>query len=263
MINFEIILLIIILLFLIYLIFFKKFQEPYKTFHYNDIFIYIIHKSDMEYRRERFLNYLKIYFPKNPYKIIEPISIENIKSNLHKYKDENILTQKAYEDILSNKIADEGSNTLKSLSLYLTNISIWKEELNKNRLFMILEDDFILKENFVSKMKHILNHLPIDWKLIYLSCHIKKHEYNASFIKNHLLKINTRTHGQGAVLYNPNILSILLMNLYPIHLQIDHDIPDKLIMTNKINTYMAVNKHLDTIIHNDNFYYGSTTQENE
>jgi len=256
----------IIFFLLIYIYFQFRFESYSSTnpslIDYDNIFIYVIHKHNMTHRLDRFLSYLKQYFPNNPYKIIEPISIQQIESSLSDYLSKGWITPNTFNDIKNNETAIDGSHTYKSLSLALTNISIWKEELPKNRYFMILEDDFVITSSFLDHFQHILKNLPSHWDLIYLSCHIKKHEYSSDQIKNHLLHITTRTHGQGAILYNPHSLPILLKYIYPLSLQIDHDVPDNFIVPRLLRGYMAVDSNLNTIIHNDNYYYGSTTQAN-
>jgi glycosyl transferase family 25 len=237
-------------------------KEKFKNhIDFDNIYIYVIHKKKMTKRYDRLIEQLKKYFPKNNYQIIEPISLDIIKNSLSDYLKNNVITYNAFYNIYKNNKVYRGTHTLKSLSLALTNINIWKNELKKNRYFMILEDDFQCRQNFLFIMTEILNHLPNNWDIIYLSCHLNKSTYSKKNIKNHLLPIISRTHGQGAVLYHPRSLNKILSNIFPLDLQIDHDIPDKLIARHKIKAYTAVNSDMDTIIRNDNLYYGSTTQK--
>jgi hypothetical protein len=257
---YQIILIIVLIFVIIYLLLNGKENYKNEKIELKDIFIYVIHKESMAHRLDRFLNILKTKLPENKYKIIEPISTENVEKMLDEYLKNDKITLNAYHDIQNKNKVRLGSQTLKSLSLALTNISIWGEELNKKRYFMILEDDFIFYDYTINILNNILNNLPNQWDLIYLSCHINKSHYHLNKINNHLIKINTRVHGQGALLYNYKSLPILIENIFPLNLQIDHDIPDKFIMNHKLNAYIAVNKFLDTIIHNDNYFYGSSTQ---
>jgi len=226
------------------------------------LYIYIIHKTDMKHRHERFTGLLSKHFPTIAYQIVEPVPLSDVYDSLTSLLESNQLTHSSYLSILSGQKAKRGSHTVQSMSLTLTNIQIWEMESRQRqpRPFLILEDDFTLPGTFDADFQDMIRHLPSSWDMIYLSCHIRKEEYQSSNRNHQLLPIHTRTHGQGAVLYHPNVVPLLLSAIYPIHLQIDHDIPDRLIMTKRIKAFMAVNTHLDTLIFNDNFYYGSSTQ---
>lgn len=247
------ILLIIIIIILFYLIFHK--YESYKNYiDYHKIPIYIIHQKKKVDRWNRLKKLLLENFPNNPIYIIEPISTEYLKNNILKLLQDNIISKKAYNDILNIKNPIQGTLTLASLSLYLTNMYIYEKDINQP--FLILEDDTIFRENFIENFKKILLNLHKDWDIVYLSCHFI---CDSKHVKSNLMKIKSRIHGMGAVLYHPKCIPIILKHIYPFDLQIDHDIPDKLILKSKINAYVSCNKNNETIIFNDNIN-GSSTQ---
>jgi GR25 family glycosyltransferase involved in LPS biosynthesis len=128
-------------------------------------------------------------------------------------------------------------------------------EKNNTTPFLIMEDDAIFRDNFIENFNTIASHLDKNWDILYLSCH-----YNCvkSETNHKIYKIKTRVHGAGAVIYHPKSIPIILSEIFPFQLQIDHDIPDKYILTKKLNAYIACNENNNTIIFNDN-KDGSTT----
>jgi len=258
-------LLVLIILFIILLVImirygiFGSFEKYYIPIDIDQIPIYIIHQKNKIERYNRLKKEIETYFSNNPVTFIEPISLKIIHKNLNEYLNDKIISQKAYTAITKTGKASMGSLTLPALSLYLTNLEIYKK--NHKLPFLILEDDAIFRENFLLFFNKILHQLDEDWDILYLSCHFPNEYHQKIYDKDNLVKIKTRIHGMGAVLYNPAVIHKILSSIYPIDLQIDHDIPDKLILTNKINAYIGCNDNNQTIIFNDNMG-GSSTQKN-
>jgi hypothetical protein len=112
-----------------------------------------------------------------------------------------------------------------------------------------------------------LRHLPEDWDILYLACHFPREKIDSMELVSinkeedfKIVRMSTRIHGTGALLYHPRALPKVLKMLLPLDLQIDHDIPDKLVLTGNLQTYIALTLQNTPLIHNDNQFYGSSTQ---
>lgn len=219
----------------------------------DNIPIFIIHQKKNTRRRERLLQDFKRTLPNKTYTFVEPIPVHYLRKNLRSLVNTGILSEEGYADIQNfDTKSIRGALSLPSLSLYMTNLQLFRDNLSIKTPILILEDDAIFRPHFRYYVAHLLKNLPPDWDLMYLSCH---HE-----CKTHtrIEKIDTRIHGMGAVLYHPRVLTMLINTLPPITLQIDHDIPDKLIVTGKINAYVACNDECYPLVYNDNLNGSST-----
>ena len=237
--------------------------------------IYIIHQSSKSERKNRFEKLVKDYFKNNIVYIIEPVSNTDIERNLLSYFKKNMITFDAFEAIRRGEDAKRGSLTNASLSLALTNIEIYKlESQRKNPFFLVLEDDFTIvppPSVFFKETQKIFSKLQIlsqkEWDVLYLSCHSEPYlrkEAIESAAPPEILKIKHNLHGMGAVLYTNKAITRILKNIFPLSKQIDHDIPEKMLLAkkkkNKLNGYIIFQTNGKKFFYNDNFFYRSTTQ---
>lgn len=229
---------------------------------WEEVNVYTIHKKSMSLRWPRLSSFLETHFKTHSIEIVEPVPLEAMNvALLHK---QGVITDQAYLSIEAHRIKssrpEQGAMTLAALSLYLTNVYIWQKQ-DPSRYFLILEDDVVIPNDFDKRIQDILPNLPPDWDMIYLSCHLspQKHADQPRPYHKNLIRIVSRVHGTGAILYHPRILP-RLHEMLPIHLQIDHDLPDKLILSGRITAYAILNDQDLPIIHCDNNTYGSSTQ---
>lgn len=227
--------------------------------------IYIIHQSKMTARRERlerqcaeyFIHHSSIY-------LVEPYSKDYVTSILKDLYERGYIHHSAYLDLKAGNPVHRGTLTLSSLSLYLTNLWIYQKELSHNRAFMILEDDFVVFDDWPKKSQEmfaLLFSFRLDWDMVYFACHYPFDDRPIDETDCPLfLPLVSRVHGMGAVLYHPRALSKLLSrNLFPVVLQIDHDIPDKLILKRHLYAFVVLRGPRGTLLWNDNLG-GTTTQ---
>ena len=254
-----------------------KFYTKKEAYHtplaLEDIRIYAIHKKEMDKRRPRLEKMLQTYFSDNIVEITEPIGVDYLRNNLSILYTSGTLSNKAYQDLLYNMMVhtktNHGALTISSLSLYMTNLLIMEKEsssVNYNYI-MIVEDDILVRDGFDRRFRSILRHLPEDWDILYLACHFPREMIDSMELVSinkeedfKIVRMSTRIHGTGALLYHPRALPKVLKMLLPIDLQIDHDIPDKLVLTGNLQTYIALTLQDTPLIHNDNQFYGSSTQ---
>jgi hypothetical protein len=240
-----------------------------ETLRFDRTPIYIIHQSTKTERQRRFINFISLYFPKNNFYIIEPLTQKQVLMEIENDVHHRKITKKAKMSTLSKLPADHGSFTFSALSLALTYLKIFKmEKRRQNSHFIILEDDFLIRPSFHKDFSNSLQSLEKkvgnQWDMLYMSCHfnsyLKRMNIDAKSYHN-FLKVKSRLlHGLGAVLYKRNSVDIILNEIYPLKRQIDHDIPEKFILTNKLNAYILLNKKKRPLIYNDNYFYKSTTQ---
>lgn len=124
------------------------------------------------------------------------------------------------------------------------------------RPLLVLEDDFVLCEKFGRRLRSLLPLLPDDWHLAYLSWNPHTWE-NSRPLNPWVEKIFERIHGTGGLLVNPSVRDVML-RLFPLTRQIDHDLPDRLITPGIVNAYKLTNRG-EPLVRNDNFG-GSLTQ---
>ena len=244
----------------------EKYHSPITL---EDINIYAIHKKDMEKRYPRLQQQLQTYFTNNIVEIIEPVNGDYIRGHLSMLYTSGKLSENGYQDLLYNMMihakTKNGALTVSAVSLYLTNLLIMEKEYSSGNqhYMMIIEDDILIRDGFDSRFRSVLHKLPEDWDILYLACHFRGEEKKIGNEKEDdfsIIPMTTRVHGTGAILYHPRALGVLLNTLTPMDLQIDHDIPDKIVLTKKLNAYIALTRDGFPLIHNDNQHYGSSTQ---
>ena len=240
-----------------------------ETLRFDRTPIYIIHQSTKTERQRRFINFISLYFPKNNFYIIEPLTQKQVLMEIENDVHHRKMTNEAKMATLSKLPADHGSFTFSALSLALTYLKIFEmEKQRQNSHFIIFEDDFLIRPSFHKDFSNSLQSLERrvgnHWDMLYMSCHfnsyLKRMNINTNSFHN-FLKVKSRIlHGLGGVLYKKKCVDIILNEIYPLKRQIDHDIPEKFILTNKLNAYILLNKKKRPLIYNDNYFYKSTTQ---
>lgn len=235
----------------------------YQKENFHNVFpikVYIIHQKNKKHRMAQMKNQLK-YF--SNYTFVEPVSTKYIKNNMESLIENEFIIPKVKSDIYHEPI--QGELTLSSLSLALTMYHIYQLQQDKDEMFLILEDDFLLSDNFLQKFLDIMKDVPQNWDILYLSCHVKSFlQRNPTEKYNAVIKVSKMIHGMGAVLYNKNVASILVENILPFEKQIDHDLSKKFFKEKQIlHGYILRDENLKKIIENNNYYYNSTTQNVE
>ncbi len=163
-------------------------------------------------------------------------------------------TRRGYDNYVRHKDrAWRGSITANSMACALS----WKKLISSIQAnTMIMEDDAILCDDFERLFLQSMSYVPSDWDIIYLSWNQnmwpKGEPINAS-----VRRIGFRTHGTGCMILNP-VAREQLLSIFPLDLQIDHDLPDRLIVPGRLNAYMLTHNG-KPLVKNDNFG-GSTTQ---
>lgn len=137
----------------------------------------------------------------------------------------------------------------------------WKSVLetraaSDSEYLLILEDDFVLCDSFTERFSELLSNLPADFDIIYLSWN--HHGWpNAIQLDGYLDRLYGRIHGTGALLIDSRCIPEILA-MFPLTLQLDHDLPDKLILGNRIKAFKGYHER-SRIVRNDNLG-GTTTQ---
>ncbi|KAA3630629.1 MAG: hypothetical protein DWQ08_06030 [Proteobacteria bacterium] len=133
----------------------------------------------------------------------------------------------------------------------------WKSVLSGiDEPTLVLEDDAVFCDGFRHKFDTAVSRLPADWQMAYVSCN-PYGIWMGPEIDSCVLRVQKRIHGTGALLLHPQAVPLLL-SLFPLDLQFDHDIPDRLIATGRLCAY-RLTYHGEALITNDNFG-GSFTQ---
>lgn len=236
----------------------KRYRKT-RTIDLKNVKIYLIHQKKKEERLVRCKKFFDRYFHDSIIEIVEPVVVNTEK--LSRLVHQHVLSPSSHLDILKKKSVYQGSLTMSSLSLYLTNLEIFKKELKRKNYFLILEDDFFPEKDFDVSIKTTLHNLPERWHVIYLQLHHDPDLWKEETQYDNKILIKKIYHQTAAVLYHPDSVSIIMKNVLPIQKQIDHDFPQKLIMTSKLIAYVAHNsKKNGTIINQDNLG-GTSTQE--
>jgi hypothetical protein len=120
---------------------------------------------------------------------------------------------------------------------------------------LIFEDDAVICDHFFERLREVVSHTPADADLIY--CSWNPHPWVASIPTRHrdVERIVRRLHGTGAIIFMPRAIPFI-RKLKPFDLQIDHEIPDKLILTKQLKAYRVWSRG-ERLVTNDNF--GGTT----
>jgi GR25 family glycosyltransferase involved in LPS biosynthesis len=146
-----------------------------------------------------------------------------------------------------------GSMTAGALACALS----WKGVLEDVKVpTLVLEDDAIFDEKFLYRFRAAWRRLPPDWDLVYLSWNTYMDPIG-TVLDECVVRLERRLHGTGALLLSPKAASRIIA-LFPLDRQLDHDIPDRLIIPGLLNAYLLTYGHTPLIV-NDNLG-GSYTQ---
>jgi len=120
---------------------------------------------------------------------------------------------------------------------------------------LIFEDDAVICDHFFERLREVSSQAPAEADLVY--CSWNPHPWLASIPTRHpdIERIVRRLHGTGATIFNPRAIPFM-RTLKPFDLQIDHDIPDKLILKKQLKAYRVWSRG-ERLVTNDNF--GGTT----
>jgi len=150
--------------------------------------------------------------------------------------------------------ATGGSMTRGALACALS----WKMVLERvTAPTLVLEDDALLHPQFHDRFRTAWRDVPPDWELVYLSCNPYGFAPIGRVLSPSVLRVEARLHGTGALMVHPRAAPKLL-SLFPLDRQLDHDLPDKLIVPGYLQTYLLT-FHGEWLVKNDNAE-GSYTQ---
>ena len=148
-------------------------------------------------------------------------------------------------DIVENKKMDKGA-----IGCSLSHINLWKKaKANRDKMFIVLEDDCILRNNFNKKIKKFMDEAPNDWDIIYLGgSNLKGKKISKNLMKP--VKVDKKsTHNTGTygMLINSKCVDTLIENNMPIKENIDQNLKNNLY--EKLNVFFAVPP---CVVHNNN-----------
>ena len=117
-----------------------------------------------------------------------------------------------------------------AIGCYLSHYNIWKNELNKGRNILVLEDDVILRKNLIKNFKEIYKQIPENWDIVYLGA---SNIYGKKIDRNIVEPIKTKNGstfntGMYGMLINKKALPILIKDSIPIDNNIDQYIKNHL-----------------------------------
>ena len=148
-------------------------------------------------------------------------------------------------DIVENKKMDKGA-----IGCSLSHINLWKKaKKNGDKMFIVLEDDCILKSNFKGKLNKLIEEAPKNWDIIYLGgSNLKGKKISENLMKPvKVAKKSTNNTGTYGMLINSKCVDTLLKYNIPIKENIDQNIKNNLYEI--LNVYFAVPP---CVIHNNN-----------
>lgn len=216
----------------------------------SDLPIFVISLSRAEQRRRRLhmqLNRLGVEDHVRWYDAIDGASLgdEDIRKHCSKrgYRGFSRYRERSFN----------GTLTLGGLGCALS----WKALLpDIVRPTLVLEDDAVFHDDFINRFAFVRGDIPADWELLYLSCN-PYGIWMGKQLTACVMRVEKRLHGTGALLVHPHAVPKLL-SLFPLDLQLDHDLPDRLIVPGHLSAYLLT-FHGDSLIRNDNLG-GSFTQ---
>jgi len=138
-----------------------------------------------------------------------------------------------------------------SVGCYLSHYNIWKNisEKNKNRNYIIFEDDAILNNITLDDVSKRLKKLPNDWDIYLLSnskfCYVKE------FIGSRIYKVKRFFLTSSYVINKKCVKKIFNTNtIFPINQQIDSYLSE-----------LATNYNLNIYVHDESFPYFEQSQQ--
>jgi GR25 family glycosyltransferase involved in LPS biosynthesis len=136
--------------------------------------------------------------------------------------------------------SDKGRKTLKlaQMGCSLSHITIWEKVANNNNpddVFLILEDDAIIPEDFNEKLKTYSKQLPDNWEMLLLGTNSmigKKHSENLLYTDKTIKK--NGNYGLYAYLIKPKTAKKLLKSCQKMSATIDHYLNKKFYLNNRV-----------------------------
>ncbi len=129
----------------------------------------------------------------------------------------------------------------------LSHINLWKHcSRQDDEIFLVLEDDCIIPNNFKNKLQSYIGQLPADWDIFYLGA---SNIYGTKYSKKLLIPtlfIKNYNCGTYAMLIKKKVLADLLSDCLPLKVPIDVFIRGK-----RKKTYIA---YPPIITHNNKIY---------
>lgn len=175
----------------------------------------------------------------------------------------SVLTPPAYATMLGQEARKEcgairGSHTRGSVGCSLS----WRLALEtvkaENKPILVLEDDCVIPKGFSAWLRAALKSVPANADLVYLSWN--PHDWPCTEdVKGPCQRIVARLHGTPAIIVYPSAVP-KLRTLFPLTLQIDHDLPDRFYVPRKVEVFRLHDGTGKRMISTDNLG-GTTTQK--
>jgi GR25 family glycosyltransferase involved in LPS biosynthesis len=131
----------------------------------------------------------------------------------------NLITQKAYQDIIDNK-------PTKGLYLSRGAVGLAKTYYDIltacDEVTLILEDDIIVSNNFDDQFFKTIKDLPEDWDILYAGWY-KSSNLNISILTPNIARISGQINGTQGWMINPKSAKKIL-DIFPLSYQIDTEI---------------------------------------
>lgn len=216
----------------------------------SELSIFVISLPRAEARRQRLrgqLEHLGVADRVRWYQGVDGASLDDGDIQMH-------CSRRGYRGFLRyRERAFNGTLTLGGLGCALS----WKALLpDIVRPTLVLEDDAVFHDDFITRFAAARREIPADWQLLYLSCN-PYGIWMGKQLTPCVMRVEKRLHGTGALLVHPDAVPKLL-SLFPLDLQFDHDLPDRLIVPGYLSAY-RLTYHGNPLITNDNLG-GSLTQ---
>jgi len=209
---------------------------------------------NLKRRKDRLDFFKKYYNLELPITIIDAVDGNNL--NLEQLLKDNIINNYTLDVIKTPRkyhyeLTHEGS-----IGCYLSHYNIWKsliDNYDKNKIFLIFEDDSIITNITLNEINYRLSLLPLNWDIYILSnpdlCYLKKK------INNNLFKVKRFFLTNAYIINIKAIKKIFNTNtFFPIVQQIDSYLSE-----------LALDFNLNIYVHNKtfNYYEQSTTFDSD
>ncbi len=145
-----------------------------------------------------------------------------------KFSDDELkrlMTPRAYFELRNGRYVHEAFSGVGSVGCYLAHINAWKKCASSGEPLAIFEDDYVAKEGSKEIIEKALKESKIRGFDILRLQHRRNPDYgeNVEQIRGskNIIRI-IRTEGTCAYIITPRAAQILLMNAFPLDVQVDH-----------------------------------------
>jgi glycosyl transferase family 25 len=213
---------------------------PEETLDKHNIFydmVYIINLKKNKFKKEKSIFQLK----KNKFTNFKFMDAVNGKSRYYS-KLYDIITKKMSKDYIKHNFQ------IGALGCFLSHINcILDAKKNKYKQILILEDDFIVTDNYNEKIINLFNEINLDWDFIYLGKKQWDNNYNPNNITDIVYKPDHNTFATHSLLIKETIFDAI------IKLANNIDSPIDISLQKLYNEFKFWTIHKDLFITDDNY----------